>query len=391
MHDHGVNVKKIFATVTALVLAVTITQPGRAAEVEVGLGGSPGLSPGSIFPFIAYEESSVELAFMVQNTGDLDAELGLSESPHPGIELLPTAEALLVLKPGELAQYPYQVVVRDFVPPGDYRVVATVKQTNVPQNAQVTYAPGIAASFVVSVVNASAEVTVVAINSNDRSPVAVEGVINLYYQPEGYARTLIATERGNALTKRVVPGPYFAQFEIPDVIKEGKEFRIAEDEFLTVEIPVRAVQFVTTVANFKAVDGNPQGAVDLGVAIKNSLDDIEGPVDLRTRVTFNGELFEEFNFASLAVLPSGTTEQRTTYVPDGGLQPGEWAFTFILQTPKFSITSTKPEVLVVDESFDWIWIAIGLAGLAILIWWWLIIAKRRKRRKEKEESRRARA
>lgn len=403
-----------------VVSALLISLIPNTSLAATGIGGGPSFQPGSVFPFIAGETSSLRSSFFVQNLGSSKAILEFGETGTEGITVNPLEDGQISLRSGESRTLAFDLTVEDFVPPGDYPLVLSLKQTNIskPTDGQTAYAPAISGNLTVRVRGSSATAIIEPVNADDKSPAV--GNISLTYLPEVGAPLVIAEATGSSLTKRVIEGNYEASFRIEGLVEEKVEFFIRDGETKTVRIEIKGVQFLSAVARRQIEDGDRLIAAELAVAVRNQLDRLEGPIGFAVQVSRDGQLVEEKEFASLAELPIGTTEQRTSYTPDGGFTPGLWSFHFVVKGPGFLVESAEDPTISVDgPPFPW-WLVVlfaivgwylwfvwrkkltkkqknrikaevgnywaQLRGLLKKIWWWFLVLLKRRKKEEVEQA-----
>lgn len=360
-------ISKLVGLATATLALSLISLP---AQAETGLGGGANFQPGAVFPFIAGINSSIRTGFFVQNLGKETAILELGESGVEGIELVPVRKGELTLEGKKATEIFFDIKVADFVPPGDYPMILSIKQVNIPapQPGQTAYAPGISGSAVIRVSGTNATVIIEPINSDDLSPAV--GNITLRYLPKEGRPVEIARKTGKRLEKRVIEGKYSAEFSIEGLVQEQVEFRVKTGETKTVQIEIEGVRFLLAVAKERNESNGGLSSVDLAVAIRNQLKRLDGPINFKVQVFKNDELIEVTKISSLAELPVGNTEQKTNYTPPGGFSPGTWVFNFVVTGPGFKVESFDDPQIVVEGFPIWMLVLILLlvAGLMRYLW-----------------------
>lgn len=327
---------------TALLAPVALLVAGLAAPAGVradeGLGGGFSFRPGTVFPLPQGSPLSYGARAFVQSTYATAIEVAITSDAPPGIRVsLDQGETVSLVRGGR-RYIPFTIGVDGSALPGRYPVNVSILRSDVPRpsGGGVAMAPAIVTSFVVEVVGASATVTVNAVSRDDGRPIT--GDLTLTYAGST-GDVVLAEVLGSTLTRAVAPGPYRATFTIPGLVQETREFTIVANEAKTVTIEVTGVQFITAAAN-PVLDGD-RGVVsaNLVAIVRNNLEDIQGPVDFSVEVRRDGDPVETVQLASLPVLPTGDTTQRSSYRPPRGFSAGVWSFHFVVTNGKFTVMS----------------------------------------------------
>ena len=394
LRPSGVRARTVVALArlcgAAVAVAVVAGGAAPAAHAQAGLGGGTEFRTGAVFPFVAGTPGTIETGMYVQNIGDDVAEVELRGELPAGIVLEPLVPTPLVLRPGELGQFPFLVTVSDAVAPGRYELIINLAQTNVGRRDGPTgsvYTPAIAGSFVVEVVGASAAVTIAPVS--DATGLPATGRISLFYLTGQATPLLIDATDGTRLTRDVVPGRYRATFDVPGLQRQELEFEIAagEDRVVRMEIPTLSFSFVGATPTLDA-DGDIVTA-ELVASVNNSLRRVDGPITFGVEVLRDGTLIEDINLAVVPELPPGRSEQRASYRPLEGFSGGEWEFVFVLSSDEFRLEATERPSFTAPGLLQSNWEYVALAGAAVLILllaaprrWWIALGRRRRTEEE---------
>lgn len=329
--------------VAALLLATGVFAASAQAP-SLGIGGSTEFPAGATFPFVTAEQEQlgrIETSMSVQNLSEERAEFVINAGLPPGARIELLEDGPLVLDPGEFRRVPFAILVGEAVPEGRYDVIITIGFANPPRppTPGSVYAPAVGGQLSLLVTSASANVTVLAVNRDDGSPVT--GRITLSYLDAGVRAVVLDRVTGSTLSRGVVPGTYRAEFDATGVERQVVEFDVAEGEDRTVVIEVPGVQFRQVGALPRFDENGRIVTAELLAVVNNSFERIAGPVRLEVAVTRNGQEVEIYPLGQLAELAEGTTEQRTSYRPTDGFASGEWAFEFRLVAPTFTLVAER--------------------------------------------------
>lgn len=380
--------KKLFAAALAVFM---ILQPSSVNAVD-GVGGGAGFDSLTEVPFVAGIDSEIPLSFFVQNLGDRDVQLSLGGETPAGISYVPDRDEV-ILGPGEVSNYGFNLRVDSGTPPGNYELIPTIRpELEIDSEEGSTFIPGISGQVVAKVVGASAFVRVRAQNFFTNEP--VEGNLSLLYADTPTLPFKIAETEDSVLDATVVPGNYVARFDVPGLQTVEKEFSILEGEEKLVVLEVKALQF--TLASVQPIvdgDGNVFAA-DIVAAVRNDLTRIEAPTSIETEVFRDGSLVETITLAEFAEFPEGVSQQRLSYTPEGGFTSGLWEFVFKLRSVEFTLEAPERDSFRVPSFWERNFWSI-LTGLAILVliglalprkWWFWLIGKLRRDREDEESS-----
>ena len=356
------------------------------ASADSGIGGGTAFTNGTIFPFIAGLESSIQSSFFVQNIGEEPMELELSHGAPRGITIEPVEGQSTSLAAASSTIFNFKITVDEAVPANDYPVLLNLRQANLePDDGEGSvYRPALSASFVVSVVGASATVNFSAISALNGSPAI--GDLSLFYLGANGIDTLIFETTGSDYQVDVVPGNYRASFDVPNLQRQSLEFSISEGEVKDLVLEIPTLEILTVGAIPTRDDRDVIQLISLSMDVYNNLRPLEGPIDFVSRVYFEGELVDEFVIETIPVLPEGATLQRATYDRPDGFDSGRWTFEFAIGNSDFEVVA--PQTLDIQspgllQSF----LSEFLLGLAILVIagllaprrWWAFILRRRKK------------
>ncbi len=364
--------------VTALALVLFAFGPASASEPRYGIGGSSSFPAGTEFALQPGQELPPAQSIRIQNTGNRTAEIEFDSNAPEGIVITPD-KPMLSLEPGEQGDFNFAIGVLEGTASGKRDIVIQGKQTNVPakEAGGLNFVPAFGVQLVVAVSGDSADVTIRAIDTNTSAPLRGSLTIGIP-RSRGGAPVVIRRQVGTELTTRVAPGEYVAGFDVPGLTNEQKPFTITKDQTLAVDIPVTSVSFASVSANPKT-DGNRIASADLIAAVSNMVKKLRGPVTTRVLVDYEGTQIDDVLLQQIPFLPTGTSEFRQSYTPNGGWQPGTYTFRFNLQTPDFAIDSASQPTIVVPSPFPWLWVAIGVFVLALLgVGLWLMSRRRRR-------------
>ena len=382
---------KFRALIATAVIMLSTVVVAESARSESGIGGGTAFTNGTIFPFIAGLETSIESSFFVQNIGDQVMELELSHGAPRGITIEPSEGQTTTLAPGRSSIFNFTISVDETVPAADYPVIVNLRQANLEleDGTGSVYRPALSASFLVRVVGASATLNFSAISSLNGLP--AEGDLSLFYLGNNGLDTLIYEERGSEYQIDVVPGNYRANFDVPNLQRQSIEFSIQEGEFKEVILEIPTLDILNVGAQATRDDRGVIQIISLSMEVYNNLRPLQGPIDFVSRVYFQGELVEEFVIESLTVLPEGRTLQRAVYDRADGFQAGRWEFQFIIGNADFEVSSSTPIVIDSPGLLQSFWsefllalAVLVIAGLLAPKSWWAIILRRRKSDDEDE-------
>lgn len=362
-------------------LALGASSANAIEDSEYGLAISSSFNSRSVVALAQGTSAPPTQAVTIFNTGQHPAQISFAMKAPSGIKITPTDDNF-TLEPDGKKRVSFGVSVDRGQPPGEYPIIMTAQQTNVPipTGGATGIAPGVGARLTVKVTGKSAQLTVRAINAQDQSEIS--GNLKIMYLPEGgLPFTVQQGENVSQLNGVVSPGKYRAAFSIPGLVGEDVEFAVKAAENKTVEIPVRAVTFVSAGLNPTTDDGKIVAA-DLLASVRNSLPSVEGPVTFVALVTRNGELINEVELQTQPSLPNGVTSVRESYRPSDGFTPGEYVFDFKLRSPKFEITADQHPKLTIADSFPWLTVLLIVIGLFVLLFLLLLLRRRRQRKAE---------
>lgn len=226
------------SVLSAVVALLGVQMPASAATYAVG--GSTSFAPGAVVKLSAGSSMPAIQYMQVQNNGSGPAEMLFAGITDGGVSIT-SDTSTFTLAPGEIKKIMFGIDVSVGVAPKKYKVQIQARQTNVPRNAKISYAPAVGGVFYVAVSNASATANIAAVNAQDHSPVT--GVVRLDYNPTGADHFQVGTVTGSRMSVAVAPGSYRATFMIPNLVTKSVDFQIAAGETKSVDIPVDAINF----------------------------------------------------------------------------------------------------------------------------------------------------
>ena len=353
-----------------------VGSPVALADVNYGLGGSASFPGQSVFRLQPGETLPEKQSLQIQNIGDETAEVRFESTTPPGITVTPDRQSGS-LAPGQREVFPFSVSAEESAGGGEYEVIVSVVQTDVPspKRGGSYFAPGFSGKFTVVVGGPSGSVSIAAVDANDGH--ALRGELTLAMAVREGTPIVIDRVQGTELSRSVAPGRYVAGFEVPGLTRVSQPVRVRADQNQDVTIEVETISFLVVGARPKGSESSPT-AVELIADVSNAIQPVDGPVNVTVSVDRDGTPIEEVSLGQLPRLPVGTTSFARDYVPADGFGPGDYHFTFRLIAPEFEVTAADtPQLSVPASTLPFLLAAGALVVIALVAF---VLIRRRNRR-----------
>ncbi len=342
-----------------------------------GIGGSPSFPARAQFPFVVDRSMDFHQQVLLENASATSAEMVIRTDLPSGFGVRFATGDVVVLPPRSSRHYDFDITSNGLGKIGVTSGLISFDEINVraAKDGGIALAPAIEVPVSTVLEGASGRVTIEAINRDNGA--AAHGTIMIDYVGSNGIRARVGEGNGSQLPIDLAPGHYEATFSVPGVTTKTVSFMVHARQVQVIRLYVNGIQYFLAGVNPIGSLHHPSAARLVSVVI-NNLGRYVGAVSFSVNVRHDGVVVDRYRFAHLTQLPSGSTQEESTYLPPGGFSPGTWSFSFLLNTAHAQVPYPHMITFVIPSGFAWRnLLFLTLVLLAVLIVLRVVLRRRR--------------